>query len=332
MQTNQRSHNLAWQHTLAGEFTCVGRGLHSGARVGMRLRPAPPGTGIRFLRLDVDAGRRVVTAHWRNVVESELCTIIANEHGVTVRTVEHLLAALRGCEIDNAIVELDGPEVPIMDGSAAPFVSLLQRIGAVRQPAARRALLVRQPVVASDGDRFAVFLPYPRPLITVEIDFPSPAIGRQRRSLALESGEFASEIAPARTFGFAHGLRALRARGLAAGGSLRNAILVDEQRVVNQEGLRFPDEFVRHKLLDCVGDLSLFSVPVIGHLVAYKPGHRLCHRLLRALDAAADTASLIVPGADGRHSESVQSESSSGEQVAPAVSATLPKSHQGDRS
>ncbi|HSD97534.1 MAG TPA: UDP-3-O-acyl-N-acetylglucosamine deacetylase [Sulfuricaulis sp.] len=332
MQTNHRSRNPAWQHTLAGEFTCVGRGLHGGRRVSMRLRPAPPGTGIRFLRLDVDAGQRVVTAHWRNVVESELCTIITNEHGVTVRTVEHLLAALRGCEIDNAVVELDGPEVPIMDGSAAPFVSLLQRIGAVRQPAVRRALLVRQPVVASDGDRFAVFLPYPRPRITVEIDFPNPTIGRQRRSLALDSGEFASEIAPARTFGFAHGLRALRARGLAAGGSLRNAILVDERRVVNQEGLRFPDEFVRHKLLDCVGDLSLLGIPVIGHLVAYKPGHRLCHRLLHALDAAADAASLIVPGVDGRHSESVHSESPPGEHVVPAGSATRRSSHQGDRS
>jgi len=327
MLTNRRSQDLAWQHTLAGEFTCVGRGLHSGARVGMRLRPAPPGTGIRFIRLDVDAGHRVVTAHWRNVVESELCTTIANEHGVTVRTVEHLLAALRGCDIDNAIVELDGPEVPIMDGSAAPFVSLLLRIGAVRQPAARRALLVRHPVVAYDDDRFAVVLPHPQPRITVEIDFPSPAIGRQRRSLALDGGEFAREIAPARTFGFAHGLRALRSRGLAMGGSLRNAILVDEQRVVNDEGLRFPDEFVRHKLLDCVGDLSLLGVPVIGHLIAYKPGHRLFHRLLAALDAAADAADLIVPRADGRHNESLSHESD-----LPVRGASLSMPHRRDKS
>jgi UDP-3-O-[3-hydroxymyristoyl] N-acetylglucosamine deacetylase len=304
MPTNRHSRILSWQHTLAGEFTCVGRGLHSGHRVGMRLKPAPPGTGIRFLRQDIIAGQREVTAHWRNVVESELCTTIANESGVTVQTVEHLLAALRGCEIDNALVELDGPEVPIMDGSAAPFVSLVQRIGAVRQPAARRALLIRQPVVASDGDRFAVLLPFPRARVTVEIDFPSPAIGRQHRSLMLDTGAFARDIAPARTFGFAHGLRALRARGLAAGGSLRSVILVDEQRVVNKEGLRFPDEFVRHKLLDCVGDLSLLGVPVIGHLVTYKPGHQLIHRLLRALHAD-DAASLIVPGADDRHSESL---------------------------
>jgi len=327
MLTKPAPKNLAWQHTLAGEFTCVGRGLHSGAQVAMRLRPAPPGTGIRFVRHDVDAGKRVVTAHWRNVVESELCTTIANEQGVTVRTVEHLLAALRGCEIDNAVVELDGPEVPIMDGSAAPFVSLLERIGALRQPAARRALLVTQPVVAYDDDRFAVVLPHPRPRITVEIDFPSPAIGRQRRSLALDAGDFANEIAPARTFGFAHGLRALRARGLAVGGSLRNAILVDEQRVVNQEGLRFPDEFVRHKLLDCVGDLALFGVPVIGHLIAYKPGHRLCHRLLAALDAAADATSLIVPRADGRHNEALSRETD-----ASVRGASLSEPRQGDGS
>lgn len=300
MMTNRRSHVRSWQHTLAGDFSCVGRGLHSGHRVHMRLRPAPPDTGIRFLRLDVDTGQRAVTAHWRNVIESELCTAIANDHGVIVHTVEHLLAALRGCEIDNAVVELDSPEVPIMDGSAAPFVSLLRRIGRLRQPAVRGALLVTKPVAVSDGDRFAVLLPHPRPQITVEIDFPSPIIGRQRYSLALEPASFAREIAPARTFGFAHELRALRARGLAAGGSLASAILVDGQSVVNEEGLRFPDEFVRHKLLDCLGDLALLGVPVIGHFVAYKPGHRLCHQLLRALNAAREAARVIVAGTDDR--------------------------------
>jgi len=300
MLPNRHSRIPSWQHTLARELTCVGRGLHTGRRVSMRLRPAEPDTGIRFLRLDAGPGQRLVTADWRNVTESELCTVITNESGVTVHTVEHLLAALRGCEIDNAIIELDGPEVPIMDGSAAPFVSLLRRIGVVRQPAARRALLVRKPVVVS-GDRYAALLPAPRPQITVEIDFPNPVIGRQRYSLTLEPEAFAREVAAARTFGFAHELRALQARGLAAGGSLASAILVDEQRVVNEEGLRFPDEFARHKLLDCVGDLALLGVPVIGHFVAYKPGHRLCHQLLRALDAAGDATSRIVVDADGAY-------------------------------
>ena len=327
MPTNHRSRIPSWQHTLADEFTCVGRGLHSGHKVGMRLRPAPPGSGIHFVRLDAPAGQRVVTAHWRNVIESELCTEIANASGVTVRTVEHLLAALYAFEIDNALVELDGPEVPIMDGSAASFTSLLQRIGTVRQSAVRRALLITKPVAVSDGDRFAVLLPSPQPRITVEIDFPSPAIGRQRCSLALQPDTFAREIAGARTFGFAHELRALRARGLAAGGSLRSAILVDGERVVNAEGLRFPDEFARHKLLDCIGDLSLLGVPVIGHLVAHKPGHRLCHRLLRAVDAAADATRLIVPGVD-----TLPSESASNERTEPTHRPRLPKPRRGDRS
>jgi UDP-3-O-[3-hydroxymyristoyl] N-acetylglucosamine deacetylase len=279
------------------------------------------------MRMDMGTEERAVTAHWRNIVESELCTAITNEFGVKVYTVEHLLAALRGCEIDNAVVELDGPEVPIMDGSAAPFASLLQRIGTVRQPAARRALLVRQPVVASDGDRFAVLLPDPNARITVEINFPSPIIGHQRYSLALTADTFTREIAPARTFGFAHELQALRARGLAAGGSLRSAILVDEQRVVNEEGLRFPDEFVRHKLLDCVGDLSLLGMPVIGHLVTYKPGHQLCHQLLSAVHATADATSVIVLGADNQQSASCPSE-----QVSPVNYENRSRSRQGDRS
>jgi UDP-3-O-[3-hydroxymyristoyl] N-acetylglucosamine deacetylase len=329
MSRNRRSHIPIWQHTLAGEFTCVGRGLHSGRPASMRLRPAAPGTGIRFLRMDVAADQRVVTAHWRNVVESELCTTIANEHGVTVRTVEHLLAALRGSEIDNALVELDGPEVPIMDGSAAPFVDLLRRIGFQRQPAVRRALLIRQPIVTSAGDRFAMLLPYPRARITVEIDFPNPVIGRQRRSLVLDPPAFAREVAAARTFGFARDLQALHARGLAAGGSLRSAILVDAERVVNEEGLRFPDEFVRHKLLDCVGDLSLLGVPVIGHLVAYKPGHQLCHQLLRALHASADAASLVALGADDTRSASQHAAATPD---APAPSQSLYPPLQGEKS
>lgn len=294
----RRTRIPSWQTTLAGELICVGRGLHGGHPVRMRLRPAPPGSGIRFLRLDVATGQREVTAHWRNLVESELCTAIANESGVSVHTVEHLLAALRAFNVDNAVIELDGPEVPIMDGSSAPFMSLIGRLGTVRQSAARHALLITRPVAAYDGDRYAVLLPYPQPRITVEIDFPNPAIGRQRYSMVLEPDTFEREIAPARTFGFGHELDALRARGLAGGASLRNAILVEEQGVVNEEGLRFPDEFVRHKLLDCVGDLSLLGMPVIGHLLVYKPGHRLVHDLLRALNAASDAANVIVVGAD----------------------------------
>jgi UDP-3-O-[3-hydroxymyristoyl] N-acetylglucosamine deacetylase len=314
MLTNYQSRKPAWQHTLSGEMTCVGRGLHSGQRVCLRLRPAPPDSGIRFVRTDVSSERRLVPAHWHYLVESELCTMLANEHGVTVGTVEHLLAALHGCEIDNAVIELDGPEVPIMDGSAAPFVSLLQQLGTVRQSVPRRALFITRPVVASESDRYAVVLPGVQARMTIEIDFPSTAIGRQRYAQALTPETFARDIAPARTFGFAHELQALRDRGLAIGGSLRSAILIDGTRVVNDEGLRFPDEFVRHKLLDCVGDLALLGMPVVGHLVAHKPGHRLCHQLLRALESATDATNLItldgdIPPPAVRLAESLNDES-----------------------
>lgn len=298
MTTTKPSQPNTWQHTLANEFTCVGRGLHSGNNVSMRVRPAPAGTGIRFLRMDVRTDQREVVAHWRNVVASELCTVISNEHGVTVRTVEHVLAALRGCEIDNAVIELNGPEVPIMDGSAAPFVTRLRRVGTVRQTSTRQVLVINKPVVVADGDRYALLLPDPQPRVTVEINFPNPVIGRQRYSTTMESEVFVREIAAARTFGFAKDVQAMRARGLAGGGSLSSAILVDEYGVVNEEGLRFSDEFVRHKLLDCIGDLALLGVPVIGHLVAHKPGHKLCHQLMQTLHTTPDAASLVTLGSD----------------------------------
>jgi UDP-3-O-[3-hydroxymyristoyl] N-acetylglucosamine deacetylase len=177
-----------------------------------------------------------------------------------------------------------------------------------------------------------MLLPDSQAKFSVEIDFPNPVIGRQRYSMTLDPATFAREIAPARTFGFAHDLQALRARGLAAGGSLRSAILVDEQRVVNEEGLRFPDEFVRHKLLDCVGDLSLLGLPVIGHFVTYKPGHQLCHQLLRAVHAAADAASVSVLGIDNLPSESTQPASSPGEPVETIRFESLSRPQQGDRS
>lgn len=330
MLMNYQPRKPSWQHTLAGELTYVGRGLHSGRRVRLHLRPAAPDTGIRFVRTDVSSNRRVVPAHWHYVVESELCTTLANEHGVSVGTVEHLLAALHGREIDNAVIELDGPEVPIMDGSAAPFVATLQRIGIVRQAQARRALFVTRPVVASESDRYAVLLPGVQARMTVEIDFRTPAIGRQRYSLELKPETFAHEIAPARTFGFAHELQTLRERGLASGGSLRSAILVDGSRVVNEDGLRFPDEFVRHKLLDCVGDLALLGMPVVGHLVAHKPGHRLCHQLLRALEADRHAASIVVLDGNDLSAATATSEAQSGELAAASRRAAGAEPNTGD--
>lgn len=288
----------ARQQTLAAAFTYVGRGLHSGHKVAMRLLPAEPDSGIRFVRTDVAPEQGVIAAHWKNVFETQLCTGLANAHGASVHTVEHLLAALRGCEVDNAVIELDAPEVPIMDGSAAPFVSLIRHIGIARQDAARRAMLIQRPVAAAAGEKFAVLLPHPTPWITVEIAFPTPAIGNQRLSVSLDADTFARDIAPARTFGFAHEIEKLRQHGLARGGSLRNAILIDGNRIVNEEGLRFYNEFVRHKILDCVGDLSLLGMPVLGHLVTFKCGHALSHELLRELNRERDAWSVVTLGED----------------------------------
>ena len=294
------------QQTLAGPFTYVGRGLHSGKKVVMRLLAAEANSGIRFVRTDVAPEQSVIAAHWENVSDTPLCTGLTNAHGVSVHTVEHMLAALRGCEIDNAVIELDAPEVPIMDGSAEPFVSLIHHIGIVRQDAARCAILIQRPVAAAAGDKFAVLLPHPTPWVTVEVAFPTSAIGNQRLSVSLNAETFAREIAPARTFGFAHEIEKLRQHGLALGGSLRNAILIDGDRIVNDEGLRFHNEFVRHKILDCVGDLSLLGMPVIGHLVTFKCGHALSHELLRELDRERDALSVLTLGADMILPDSVQ--------------------------
>lgn len=285
-----------YQQTLAAPFTYVGRGLHSGQKVVMRLLPADADSGIRFVRTDVPASDRIIPAHWRNVFDTQLCTGIANAHGVAVRTVEHLLAALRGCEIDNTMIEVDGAEVPIMDGSADPFVSIIQRTGVVRQPAPRRAILIRRPIVVANGDKFAMLRPHPTPWVTVEINFPTPAIGSQRLSIPINPETFAREVARARTFGFAHDIARLRDQGLAMGGSLRNAILIDGNRIVNDEGLRFRDEFVRHKVLDAIGDLALLGLPVIGHLHTYKCGHALIHELLREVYREQDAWKIVTLG------------------------------------
>ncbi|MEE8287674.1 MAG: UDP-3-O-acyl-N-acetylglucosamine deacetylase, partial [Gammaproteobacteria bacterium] len=199
----------------------------------------------------------------------------------SVSTVEHLMAALRGCGIDNAVVELDGPEVPILDGSAEPFVAMIERAGIVDQDAKRWAMLVQETVEVRDEDKFVRLEPCPIARITAEIDFPETAVGSQRLSLVMTESVFKRDLARARTFGFADQIEGLHERELALGGSPRNAILVNGEKIVNDEGLRFHDEFVRHKILDIVGDLSLAGVPVIGHFHGYKPGHGLNQALLR---------------------------------------------------
>jgi len=312
------------QQTLASEITYVGRALHSGERVSMKLRPAEPNTGIRFFRRDVPADEAIVPALWNHVVDSTRCNTLANKHGVRVRTTEHLLAALYVAGIDNVLIELDGPEIPIMDGSAEPFVLLLRLVGVEEQGKPRRAILISRPVTAADTDRHVVLLPSPTPRVTMEIDFPSPVIGTQKLSLPIDEEVFAKELASARTFGFASEVPGLKASGYARGATLRNAILVDGARVVNEEGLRFADEFVRHKMLDVIGDIALAGAPIIGHISGYKTGHQLNVQLLRELFAERGAWSYMYLN-DMRHIADPQSIPAGGDMT------NLPRRRTSDR-
>lgn len=278
------------QKTLKSAISCDGVGLHSGRPVSMTLLPADVNTGIRFIRTDIsDAAARDVAADWRNVVDTRLCTVLGNADGVTVGTVEHLMAALAGCGVDNLLIELTGPEVPIMDGSALPFVALIEQAGLVSQAAARRAIRVVKPVEVRDGDRRVSVTPASTVSFSFEIDFPDAAVARQEGYIRLANGAFKSDLAQARTFGFLRDVERLRASGLALGGSLDNAIVVDEGRVLNADGLRYGDEFVRHKVLDAIGDLYLAGAPLLGHFHGVRSGHALNNILLRVL-MADDTA------------------------------------------
>ncbi|ABF86238.1 MULTISPECIES: UDP-3-O-acyl-N-acetylglucosamine deacetylase [Myxococcus] len=267
------------QRTLSKIASLQGVGLHSGARVTLTLRPAPPGHGIVFVRTDL-ARPVSIPALAEYVVDTSLATTLGRD-GVRVGTVEHLMAALAGMGIDNLRVELDGPEVPIMDGSAAPFAALIQSAGVREQEAPKELLVIRKAVSVVDGDKQASLTPARHFRISCTIDFEHPVIQGQSFDLDFGDRDFAREISRARTFGFLRDVEKLKQMGLARGGSLENAIVVDEVSILNPDGLRFPDEFVRHKILDAIGDVSLFGRPVIGHMTAYKTGHALNHKLVR---------------------------------------------------
>ncbi|TVZ37494.1 UDP-3-O-[3-hydroxymyristoyl] N-acetylglucosamine deacetylase [Alteromonadaceae bacterium 2753L.S.0a.02] len=272
-----------YQHTLADTFTCVGRGLHTGLRVVMSVTPAEANTGYVFVRRDVESCKAEVPARWYMVTDTHLSTTISNNMGVRVSTIEHLTAALHACGVDNARIVLDAPEVPIMDGSAYPFVEIIQKIGLQQQNQERRAILLKQPVYVSDDLSSASLEPAPTPWVDIEIDFESEVIGKQRLSLPISESVFAEEISPARTFGFEEQVETLRELGFAKGSSIKNAILISNSQVVNQEGLRFVDEFVRHKFLDAVGDLSLAGAVIIGQFNGNRSGHAVNNQLLREL-------------------------------------------------
>ncbi len=281
------------QCTIQNTIDFVGVGLHNGEAVTMRLHPAAPNTGVYFVRTDVVPQQGVIQANWHNVVDTSMCTVLGNEHGVTLATVEHLLAALRGCGVDNVLIEISGAEVPILDGSAAPVVAIIKRTGIVAQRVPRFGIWIERPIEVQQGERYASLTPDVVSQITVDIDFTNPVIGSQCLSVEITDELFEREIAPARTFGFADEVEALRSQGLALGASRRNAIVIDNAEVVNEEGLRFGDEFARHKVLDCLGDLALAGAPVFGHLFAHKPGHRLNNALLRELFAHPDAWSRV---------------------------------------
>lgn len=284
------------QKTLKRAIPCRGVGLHSGQQISLTMRPAAVDHGIVFLRTDVTGQDARIPARFDRVVDTRLCTMIANDDGVRVGTVEHLMAALAGCEIDNALVELDGAEVPIMDGSSEPFVFLIDCVGVEEQDAPRRAIEIRKPVtVELDGKRVTLS-PADRYAIDFEIDFESKAIGRASLGVEMVNGTFRHELAQARTFGFLEEVEHLRTIGLARGGSLENAVVVDGDKVLNEGGLRYPDEFVRHKVLDCIGDLYLAGGPLIGHVDAVKAGHQINNAALRAL--FADPSAYAIVDAD----------------------------------
>ncbi|MFZ0450478.1 MAG: UDP-3-O-acyl-N-acetylglucosamine deacetylase [Desulfatiglandaceae bacterium] len=269
------------QRTLRNQVECTGIGLHSGEKTNMIIRPAASNTGIRFVRSDLP-GRPKIKAQFDQVVDTMLATTLGH-NGCRVSTVEHLMAAFYGLGIDNAVVEVDGPEVPIMDGSSAPFVFLIKSAGIREQNSPKKFIVIKKRFELKDGNRSVCLKPSKELKITYLIDFPHPMLRKQEYVLHFSGREFVREISRARTFGFLKDIQMMKENGLAQGGSLDNAIVLDDFKILNADGLRFRDEFVRHKILDFIGDLSLIGSPVIGHFVIKKSGHFLNHQMLNNL-------------------------------------------------
>ncbi len=258
-------------------------GVHTGQRVRLAIRPAPTGTGIVFVRTDITDRDNCIVVSGDAVVDARLNTMIENGAGVRLSTIEHLMAAFCALGISNVVVEVDGPELPILDGSALPFVQLLDRAGFRRQDAPVRYIEILEPVVVRDGDKMAALLPCDRYEMRFEIDFPSAVIGNQVVDFVVDEDTFREEIMSARTFGFAHEVEALRRAGLARGGSMENAVVIDGDDILNPGGLRMEREFVRHKALDAIGDLYVLGAPLLGRYEGYKAGHAVNNLLVRAL-------------------------------------------------
>jgi UDP-3-O-[3-hydroxymyristoyl] N-acetylglucosamine deacetylase len=290
-----------FQKTVADRIEIRGLGVHSAAPARIVIHPAEANHGIAFLRTGMaDGADRVIEADWRNIRQTALCTVIGDRAGATIATIEHLMSALAGLGVDNALIEIDGPETPIMDGSAAQFVAAIDSVGLVTQARRRKYLKVLKSVYVEQGRARAELKPYDHGFhLDVEIDFEVATIGKQRRAFDIDPQTFRSELAKARTFGFVADVKKLWAAGFALGSNLENSVAIDGGRILNPEGLRYRDEFVRHKALDAVGDLALAGAPILGAYVAHRPGHSLNAAMLAAL--FSDKANYeIVEGAPRR--------------------------------
>ncbi|MGB3212004.1 MAG: UDP-3-O-acyl-N-acetylglucosamine deacetylase [Desulforhopalus sp.] len=290
-----------YQYTLRNSVSCCGVGLHSGRTVNLSLKPAPINSGIRFFRADIPTGNHI-QAYMDRVVDTQLATTIGNEH-FRISTTEHLLAALQGFGIDNADVELDSSEIPIMDGSAGPFFNLLKTTGKTRQNGLRKVLRITKPISYSDGDKLLSISPYNGFKVTGEICFDDILIKKQKYTFNLVADRFGDEIARARTFGYVEQVEELWANGLALGSSLENVIAIHWNRksVLNEDGLRYDDEFIRHKVLDLVGDLALLGCPILGHVKAYKAGHTQHLGLMQAIAASPECWEIVKMKKNGAH-------------------------------
>ncbi|WP_407176524.1 UDP-3-O-acyl-N-acetylglucosamine deacetylase [Bradyrhizobium sp. STM 3562] len=288
------------QTTLRAQATVSGVGVHSGSAVSLTIGPASIDAGFIFIRSGLDGRDRAIRATADSVISTEFATVLGDREGPLVSTAEHVLAALRGMGVDNATIEIDGPEVPIMDGSAAPFVNAIEQAGIVAQSAPRRFIQVLKPVKVAMGDSFGEFRPYAGGFrAEVEIDFANPVIGRQQYSLDVSPEGFRREVSRARTFGCMNDVARLWSAGFALGASFENSVVFDDERLLNPEGLRYADECARHKVLDVIGDLALAGRPLLGAYRSFRGGHKLNHAVLTAL-LADRTAWRLVEGEAAR--------------------------------
>jgi UDP-3-O-[3-hydroxymyristoyl] N-acetylglucosamine deacetylase len=316
-----------YQNTIKKTVHCSGVGLHSGERINLTLNPAGANTGIRFVRTDLGDNTRI-PAFMNRVVDTTMAMTLS-EGDTSIATTEHLLAAINGLSIDNILIEVDGPEVPIMDGSSSPFVDLLLSAGIRQQKSYRRLVKITKEITCRDGDRYISIYPYDGFKVTAEINFNHDSIKRQSYSVSLSSKKFVTEISKARTFGFLEDVEKLQQNGLALGASLENAVGMDENGILNEEGLRFNNEFVRHKIVDIIGDMTLLGCPILGHVVAYKSGHSQHLKLMEKIASTPDSWEFVEMKKDGQLSvlsKFVTRTKAAGNRLLPILSPAAPKS------